>query len=332
MGQVMNEDRPWHFLGGFLLDDQYLSEYLSNLSLRALASDDDEKLYQAFCQLLPEHPMELSPLQGEAKHQVVAVIGEMTAWWEDEKSRLAFLRGYAVRNIRFEVDLTGDYCLRLQLRGSEPCVRLGKLLRNTYSFVPSRIDERRLEIYGVNALTLAGKLYEHQGMVNQGLRSLFYRTCQQDPGIHSEGRFFKRHRFIRMRKDAVAPVKSDVSDSGYDMVLLEKVKEKGAMSLYDTGIQVIPAPGYYFDLVPRSSIIKSGYMLSNSVGIIDRSYRGNVMAALTKIDPEAEELILPNRMVQLIPRRIDHHPFVEVSEGEQTFRGAGGFGSTGNVQ
>ena len=54
--------------------------------------------------------------------------------------------------------------------------------------------------------------------------------------------------------------------------------------MYDTGIQVKPQYGYYFEIVPRSSLSKSGYILANSIGIIDPSYSGNLYIVLIKID------------------------------------------------
>lgn len=330
INEIMGEERPWHFMAGFLLDDQYNGDYLTKLSLGVI-KNSDQRLFKAIRQLLPDHPEEFTTLSGSERHVVLNILGHMAEWWEDEVSRLAFLRGYAAKNMHFDIDFRGDHKLLIQLRGSEPCAELGMMCKQTYGFECSNADGRRLELYGVNAITLAGQLFEHNGMVAQKDQEAFYQVCQKDVGSHTDERFTKAHQFIKHHKDAVAPSKGDASDSGYDIVLLEKVKEIGAVSLYDTAISVVPAPGYYFDLVPRSSIIKSGYILANSVGIIDRSYRGKVMVALIKIDPDAEDLPLPNRLAQLVPRKIEHHAFLQTSEAAQTARGAGGFGSTGNV-
>lgn len=128
---------------------------------------------------------------------------------------------------------------------------------------------------------------------------------------------------------AFAPYKERPSDSGYDLTLIDKVKEVGNVGFYTTGINIEPPYGWYFDLVPRSSITKSGYILANSTGIIDRSYRGPVIAALAKIDPNAPDLILPNRIVQIVPRPAVHFETREVSTLSDTNRGSGKFGSTG---
>lgn len=129
--------------------------------------------------------------------------------------------------------------------------------------------------------------------------------------------------------EAHLPKKEHISDSGYDLTLIYEKKRMGKTVLYGTGV-ILEAPfGWYFDVVPRSSIIKRGYILANSVGVIDRSYRGEIFVPLIKVDDAAPELELPARVAQLIPRPILHFPVKEVEVLSATRRGAGGFGSTG---
>lgn len=142
---------------------------------------------------------------------------------------------------------------------------------------------------------------------------------------------FPTFKFRRTRNDAVVPKKNKPSDSGFDLVVVEKIKEANGVSFYDTGIQVAPPIGYYFDLVGRSSISKTGYMMANNIGIIDQTYRGNIIVALVKVWPNAPDLELPCRLVQLIPRKVCHIQCIEVDNLENTSRGAGGFGSSGRV-
>ena len=127
----------------------------------------------------------------------------------------------------------------------------------------------------------------------------------------------------------IPPYKTRPSDSGFDLNLIAVRKTIGKVTLFGTGVSVEPPTGFYFDMVPRSSMIKSGYMLANSVGVIDQGYTGEIMVPLIKVDPDASDLELPCKMVQLIPRR--WHGFYPVqSELNTTNRGEGGFGSTGN--
>ncbi len=150
------------------------------------------------------------------------------------------------------------------------------------------------------------------------------RTSTQQPcGFPAEVRV------KRLLPEAVVPSKQRISDSGYDVTLLYEKKRIGNVVLYGTGLVVEPPFGWYFDVVPRSSIIKLGYLLANSVGVIDRAYRGELFVPLVKNDSEASELALPQRVVQLIPRPIVHFPVVEVADLSQSMRGERGFGSSG---
>lgn len=135
----------------------------------------------------------------------------------------------------------------------------------------------------------------------------------------------------RTDPDAILPGKARISDAGYDLTIIKKVKTlTNKTVLYDTGISIKMLHGMYAEVVPRSSISKSGHMLANSIGIIDNSYTGNILIALTKIDDEAPEIALPFRCCQLIFR---HQVFVDTAEVyaplEATHRAGGGFGSTG---
>jgi deoxyuridine 5'-triphosphate nucleotidohydrolase len=129
---------------------------------------------------------------------------------------------------------------------------------------------------------------------------------------------------------ATPPCRARHSDSGYDLSLITISKQMGVVTLYGTGISVQPPAGFYFDLVPRSSIIKTGYMLANSVGVIDQSYTGEIMVPLIKIDPNAPDIELPCKVVQLIPRRWYGLIPVQDNQTNETLRGNGGFGSTDN--
>jgi dUTPase len=130
---------------------------------------------------------------------------------------------------------------------------------------------------------------------------------------------------------AKPPIKAHASDSGFDLSLVDIVKTNDNLGVtwYTTGVKVVPPHGYYFDLVPRSSISKTGYSLANSVGIIDQSYRGEIIVALKKTK-NAEDLVLPAKLVQIVPRLVNHMFTKEIEniESFETTRGNEGFGST----
>ena len=130
--------------------------------------------------------------------------------------------------------------------------------------------------------------------------------------------------------DAIIPSKPHVTDIGFDLTVIKKLKTSGDVTFYDSGIAITPSLGYFCMLAPRSSISKSGYMLANSVGIIDPSYTGNFIVALRKVDKDADDITLPCRIAQIIPQRAYYPEFVNVERLDETTRGSGGFGSSGN--
>lgn len=92
-----------------------------------------------------------------------------------------------------------------------------------------------------------------------------------------------------------------------------------------------------FDLVSRSSIASTPLILTNSIGIFDPGYRGEVIAAFrcfidrnhkSTIDDFKYIVEKGTRLVQIVAP--DRKPInvVLVDELSQSDRGAGGFGST----
>lgn len=195
-------------------------------------------------------------------------------------------------------------------------------------------EERKdLEWSGVNCLDFLGKLYSNLAENDIRLNrkyDLYERWCSWVPWIKGPGSCgkFGKLFWMKTREDAFPLKKERISDSGYDITLLGVIKQIGEVTMYSTGIKISPPHGIYFDLVPRSSIIKTGYILANNTGVIDRSYRGEIMVPLIKIDKSMPDLPLPSRIVQLIPRLIPHIELIRLDSLEETPRGAGGFGST----
>jgi deoxyuridine 5'-triphosphate nucleotidohydrolase len=196
-----------------------------------------------------------------------------------------------------------------------------------YSFAAGR---GHFILTGTNALDLLGKLYENCTVTNSNVDKYYYDWCRYCVSVFPTVTDLDIFSWCKTREDAVAPSKERVSDSGFDLTIVDVVKKfHNRTTLFTTGIKVKPAFGWYLDVVPRSSIIKSGYMLANNVGIIDRAYTGEIMIALIKVDISAPDIELPCRIAQMIPRRIAHVKFEQVDDIERTTRNEGGFGSTG---
>jgi dUTPase len=87
----------------------------------------------------------------------------------------------------------------------------------------------------------------------------------------------------------------------------------------------------HYWLLPRSSIYKTGYIMANSVGVIDKTYRGILKAPVVNVGGYgAEGFVLGARHFQIVAP--DMGPIGKVLIVDflpETVRGSGGFGSTG---
>ena len=152
-------------------------------------------------------------------------------------------------------------------------------------------------------------------------------------GIEAAKFMMKNYNKIQvLRKDerAVIPTKAHLDDIGYDLTLISLEKKvSDLIDMYDTGLVVRPPPGFYIEIVPRSSFGKSGYVLANSIGIIDPQYRGTLRVMVARVDESVPTFNLPYRGFQLVLRRIENASIEEVDSLDSTVRGDGGFGSSG---
>ena len=252
---------------------------------------------------------------------------------DNEMLMLSFVRGFfdgdgsICNTYRYTPECNITSCSRQFLSGIvDNCGCGGKIVGNSVWW------------YGNNCLDFLGKIYNNPKIFLPRKRDLYLDWAAWIPTLEHTTSANKikdisvgKHFYFNWGKtdiNAVTPSKTRVTDSGYDLTLIRKIKENGLVEYYDTGIKVSPPFGYYFMLCGRSSISKSGYIMANSIGIIDRTYHGNIIVALQKIDNTKPDLILPVKLVQIIPQPIIHMEMVEVDGFDDTDRNDGGFGST----
>ncbi len=155
-------------------------------------------------------------------------------------------------------------------------------------------------------------------------------------------------------------------NAGYDLYVAQTCETKaGSVSLLNLGCKARMVRCYPdemeeempFWLAPRSSIWKSGVVQANSIGIIDKSYRGTLMGAVLPIQkpsgywahmsgtPSSGSYVWMNcdsrdtgnpvlergqRLFQIVAPDMGHIKEVRIVESlPETVRGEGGFGSTG---
>jgi dUTP pyrophosphatase len=137
----------------------------------------------------------------------------------------------------------------------------------------------------------------------------------------------------KLSPDAVIPTYAKTGDAGMDMVATKVIGENLGSITYGTDIAMEIPEGFVGLIFPRSSIRKTNLQLSNSVGVVDSGYRGEIQATFNKIQGidniERDSYKVGDRICQIM---IVPHPTIEFEEVEElnnTERGEGGFGSTG---
>lgn len=143
-------------------------------------------------------------------------------------------------------------------------------------------------------------------------------------------------------ENAEVPEYQQDGDAGMDLKAVEKKKHTKTELWFKTGLKMAIPRGYVGLIFPRSSISEKPLLLSNSVGVIDSGYRGEIEVRFDKQVTGYKEDGSPHygdifqyevgdRIAQMI---IIPYPKVEFVETESlnfdTSRGSGGFGSTGD--
>lgn len=192
---------------------------------------------------------------------------------------------------------------------------------------------------GVNNLVIQYKgvnMIDFLGMIYSDYDCPYYNNYIYSYNNKGSGNAIPTIKVFKVDERAIVPSKSRYSDSGYDLTIISEYNRLTTNTvIYDTGIQLEIPNGYYVEIVPRSSISRSGYILANNVGIIDQGYRGNLYVALTKINEDVPELSMPWRCCQMIVKKQVYSRLEVASSGvsgvlnETSSRGSGAFGSTG---
>ena len=160
----------------------------------------------------------------------------------------------------------------------------------------------------------------------------------------------------KLSENAVIPTYSQEGDAGMDLVATSESYDEFGNIIYGTGLSFEIPKGYVGLLFPRSSNANKQILLSNSVGVIDSGYRGEVTL---KFKPTVRVISfgtlknIINNFFKKIPKKISiknyygnaykvgdrvgqiiilPYPQIEFEESEElseTKRGSGSYGSTG---
>ena len=138
-------------------------------------------------------------------------------------------------------------------------------------------------------------------------------------------------RFKLMSEEATRPLCMTSGAAGFDLTAarMDEPEVKTGKNLYRYHTDVafeIPA-GFVGLVFPRSSVVKTGAILGNCVGVIDSDYRGEISFVFYSTFNAPYKV--GERIGQIVIVPIPYVELVEADELSETVRGSGGYGSTG---
>lgn len=141
-------------------------------------------------------------------------------------------------------------------------------------------------------------------------------------------------RFQKLHPNAVIPQRATPGSAGMDLVAcIEEpvLLPAGGRAMIPTGLAMaIPTAEWVGLVYARSGLaVRHGITLSNSVGVIDSDYRGEIRVGLCNLGQEPYTIQPGERIAQLVITPVLLPPVEEADELDNTERGTGGFGSTG---
>ena len=102
-------------------------------------------------------------------------------------------------------------------------------------------------------------------------------------------------------------------------------------TIIKTGLQIELPVGFEAQVRPRSGLAaKHGLTVLNSPGTVDADYRGEIAVILVNLSTTDFKIEDGERIAQLVIAKHERAEWIEVQELNETSRGEGGFGSTGN--
>ena len=129
------------------------------------------------------------------------------------------------------------------------------------------------------------------------------------------------------------PAYASTGAAGMDVVAAEDVTlAPGERHAVASGFAVAIPAGFEIQVRPRSGLaLKHGITVPNTPGTIDSDYRGELKVILINHGSTAFAIRRGDRIAQLVLAPVTQASWLEVSELDETARGAGGFGSTGGL-
>lgn len=139
----------------------------------------------------------------------------------------------------------------------------------------------------------------------------------------------KKVKIKKLHENAVIPAQAYEGDAGIDLTAVSFERDRTGSLMYGTGLAIQVPEGHVGLLFPRSSIYKKRVSLSNSVGVLDSGYQGEVKFIFKPGTAGLGRYEIGDRIGQLVIVELPKYELEEVEDfGVGTERGQGGFGSS----
>ena len=151
--------------------------------------------------------------------------------------------------------------------------------------------------------------------LNDSTKELYEKHSSFHKGDSGLDVFFQEDQVIKPKETVF--IKLGISAEAFDVkdrIKITRVKTQSMTSYW---------------LMPRSSISKTPLRMSNSIGLIDAEYRGELIVSVDNISNEPYEIKKGQRLFQIVNPKLQEIKMKLISELSNTTRGTGGFGSTG---
>lgn len=140
-------------------------------------------------------------------------------------------------------------------------------------------------------------------------------------------------RIMRLQgaEDLPLPAYETAGSAGMDLrAAIDAVIPAGQRLLVPTGIAIALPEHFEAQVRPRSGLaVKHGITVLNAPGTIDSDYRGEIKVPLINHGAEAFTIKRGDRIAQMVVAAVVQVKLDEVEVLDETARGQGGFGSSG---
>jgi hypothetical protein len=287
---------------------------MNDLNLNVKMEQDQEEIenyWSGFFEGVKGTEKELSTKQFLKSRNVYF---DLSAFHPDDikfiKESASFERGCFDACGEFQLDrknVPSVYCktINIDLNGNEAFIFLDGIYGKIANDFKKELISTKNMLYDPDYLLLFKKLCCNNPAVNYPV---------EDPIIE----------YKRLDPDAIAPKKSFITDAGYQLQVIKKIRSKGKTVLYDTGLYIKLPFNYYADIVPEKNLFENTkHSFSNGGNYVlemgpydedEETPKKPLLIELTKLNPSTKDLKVPFLIGSFIPKLRQHFFVKEISE------------------